>query len=164
MPALLKSALFLSLKKQIYLFMAAISLFCCTWAFSSGSKWGLLSCCGARVPGIWVSVAVVHRSRCARRPTCACRSKASILRRSAFYGPTLTSIRDYWKNHSFDYVDLGWKMMPVLFNMLFSFALAFLPRSKCPLISWLQLPSTVILKPRKTKSVTASTFSPSIWH
>ena len=87
-------------------------------------------------------------------------SKASFM--DPLYGPTLTSVHDYWKNHSFDYVDLGWKMMPVLFNMLFSFALAFLPRSKCPLISWLQLPSTVILEPRKIKSVTASTFSPSI--
>ena len=129
MPALLKSALFLSLKKQIYLFMAAISLFCCTWAFSSGSKWGLLSCCGARVPGIWVSVAVVHRSRCTRRPTCACRSKASILRRSAFYGPTLTSIRDYWKNHSFDYVDLCCKVMPLLLNTLSRFVTAILQRA-----------------------------------
>ena len=32
--------------------------------------------------------------------------------------PTLTSIHDYWKNHSFDYMDLGWQIMFVLFNML----------------------------------------------
>ena len=40
----------------------------------------------------------------------------------------------------------------------------FLPRSKCPLISWLLSPSTVILEPKKIKSVTASTFSLSICH
>ena len=42
--------------------------------------------------------------------------------------------------------------------------MAFLPRSKCLLISWFQSPSTVILEPKKMKSVTASTFSPSICH
>ena len=36
-------------------------------------------------------------------------SKASILQHSAFYSPTLTSTCDYWKNHSFDYMDLSWK-------------------------------------------------------
>ena len=37
-------------------------------------------------------------------------SKASILRHSAlFYGPTLTSIHDYWKNHSFDEMDIFWQ-------------------------------------------------------
>ena len=43
------------------------------------------------------------------------------------------------------------------------FVIAFLPRSKCLLISWLQSPSTVILQPKKRKSVTASTFSTSLW-
>ena len=80
------------------------------------------------------------------------------------YEPTLTSVNGYWKNHGFDLYDLGWKLMPLLFNMLSSFVIAFLPRSKRLLISWLQLPSTVTLEPRKIKSVTASTFSPSIWH
>ena len=56
------------------------------------------------------------------------------------------------------------KMMSLLFNMLFRFALAFLPRSKCLLISWLQSSSAVILEPKKIKSVTAYTFSPSICH
>ena len=54
--------------------------------------------------------------------------------------------------------------MSLLFNMLFRFVIAFLPRSTCLLISWLQSPSTVILEPKKIKSVTASTFSPSICH
>ena len=56
------------------------------------------------------------------------------------------------------------KMMPPLFNALSMFVIAFLPRSKCLLISWLQSPSIVILEPKKVKSVTVSTFSPYICH
>ena len=52
------------------------------------------------------------------------------------------------------------KVMSVLFNMLSSFVIAFLPRSKRLLISWLQSLSTVILEPKKIKFVTVSTFSP----
>ena len=54
------------------------------------------------------------------------------------------------------------KVMSLLFNMLFRFAIAFLPRNKCLLISWLQSPSAVILEPQKIKSDTVSTVSPSI--
>ena len=54
------------------------------------------------------------------------------------------------------------KVKFLLPNMLSSFVTAFLLRSKCLLISWLQSPSTVILEPKKIKSVTASIFSPSI--
>ena len=54
------------------------------------------------------------------------------------------------------------KVMSLLFNMLSSFVIAFLPGSKHLLISWLQSPSAVILEPKKVKSVTISTFSPSI--
>ena len=54
------------------------------------------------------------------------------------------------------------KVMSLLFNMLF--VIAFLPRSKCLLISWLQSPSPVILEPRKIKFVTVSVVSPSICH
>ena len=53
------------------------------------------------------------------------------------------------------------KAMSLLFNMLSRFVIAFLPKNKCLLIKWLQSPSTVILEPKKIKSVTASTFSPS---
>ena len=56
------------------------------------------------------------------------------------------------------------KGMSLLFNMLSKFVIAFLPRSKCLLISHLQSPSTVILEPKKIKSATAYTFSPSICH
>ena len=56
------------------------------------------------------------------------------------------------------------EVMPLLFNTLPSFVIPFLPRSKHLLISWLQSSSTVILEPEKIKSITASTFSPSIYH
>ena len=54
--------------------------------------------------------------------------------------------------------------MSLLFNMLSRFVIAFLPRSKCLLISWLQSPSAVILEPKKIKSLTVSIVSPSIYH
>ena len=54
------------------------------------------------------------------------------------------------------------KVMCLLFNMLSGLVIAFLPRSKRLLISWLQSPSAVILKPKKIKSVTVSIVSPSI--
>ena len=54
------------------------------------------------------------------------------------------------------------KVMSLLFNVVSRFIIASLPRNKCLLISWLQSPSTVILDPRKIKSVTVSTVSPSI--
>ena len=56
------------------------------------------------------------------------------------------------------------KVMSLLFKMLSRFVIAFLPRSKCLFISWLQSPSATILEPRKIKSVTISAFSPSICH
>ena len=56
------------------------------------------------------------------------------------------------------------KVMSLLFNTLSRLIITFLPRSKCLLISWLQSPPTVILEPRKIKSATDSTVSPSISH
>ena len=56
------------------------------------------------------------------------------------------------------------KVMSVLFNMLSRLVIAFLPRSKCLLISWLQSSSTEILEPKKIKSATVSSVSPSICH
>ena len=56
------------------------------------------------------------------------------------------------------------KAMSLLFNMLSRLVITFLSRSKCLLISWLQSPSAVILEPRKIKSDTVSTVSPSISH
>ena len=54
------------------------------------------------------------------------------------------------------------KVMSMLFNTLSRFIIALLPRSKHLLISYLQSPSTVILEPKKIKSVTVSIVSPSI--
>ena len=54
--------------------------------------------------------------------------------------------------------------MPLLFNLLSRLGIAFLPRSKRLLISWLQSPSAVILEPKKIKSVIVSIVSPSACH
>ena len=92
-------------------------------------------------------------------------SKASILWSSAFFmvqlshpymttGKTIALTR--WTS-----VD---KVMSLLFNMLSRLVITFLPRSKGLLISWLQSLSVVILEPRKIKSATVSTVSPSICH
>ena len=56
------------------------------------------------------------------------------------------------------------KVKSLLFNMLSRLVIAFLPRSKCLLISWLLSPSAVILEPRKIKFLTVSIVSPSICH
>ena len=92
-------------------------------------------------------------------------SKDSILWHSAFYivqlsHPYMTAE----KTIAFArWIFLG-KVMSLLFNMLSRFVIAFLPRSKCLLISWLQSLSAVILEPKKVKSVTVCTFLPSICH
>ena len=90
-------------------------------------------------------------------------AKASILQHSAFFIVQL----------SHPYMTAGkiialtrWtfvsKIMSLLFNTLSRFIIAFLPRSKHLLISWLQSPCAVILEPKKIKSVTVSIVSPSI--
>ena len=56
------------------------------------------------------------------------------------------------------------KEMSLIFNMISRFVITFLSRNKGLLISWLQSPSAVILEPRKIKSDTVSTVSPSISH
>ena len=92
-------------------------------------------------------------------------SKASIFQHSAFFTVQL----------SHPYMTTGkiialtgqtfvGKVMPLLFNILSKLVITFLPRSKHLLISWLQSPSAVILEPRKIKSATVSTVSPSICH
>ena len=62
-----------------------------------------------------------------KRPSRA--SPAPQFKSILLYGPTLTSVHDYWKNHSFDYTDLVGKVMSLLFNTLSRFVTAFLPRS-----------------------------------
>ena len=92
-------------------------------------------------------------------------SKASILRHSAFFivqisHPFMTTGKTIALTRQ-TFVD---KVMSLLFNMLSRLVITFLPRSKCLLISWLQSSSAVILEPKKIKSVTVSTVSPSISH
>ena len=59
-------------------------------------------------------------------------------------------------------MNLCWQSMSLPFNMLFRLVITFLPSSKHLLISWLQSPSAVILEPKKIKSDTVSTVSPSL--
>ena len=93
------------------------------------------------------------------------RSKASILLRSAFFivqlsHPYMTTGKTIALSRQ-TFVD---KVMSLLFHMLSRLVITFLPRSKRLLISWLQSSSTVIFEPRKIKSDTVSTVSPSICH
>ena len=91
--------------------------------------------------------------------------KASALWFNLLYGPNLTSIPGYWKNLKFDYMDLCWQSdVSKLFNALSRFVIAFLPRGKRLLILWLQSLSTLVLKLKRIKSVTISTFYPSVCH
>ena len=78
---------------------------------------------------------------------------------SFLYSPTLTGKTKALTRWTF----VG-KVICLLFNMLSRLVIAFLPRSKCLLISWLQSPAALILEPPKIKSLTVSTVSPSIYH
>ena len=92
-------------------------------------------------------------------------SKASILQCSAFFMVQLSHpYMSIGKTIALTRQTFVGKVMSLLFNMLSRFVIAFLPRSKCLLISWLQSPSAVILEPKKIKSVTVSIVSPSICH
>jgi len=92
-------------------------------------------------------------------------SKASILQCSAFFMVQLSqSYMTTRKTIALTICTFVSKVRSLLFNMLSRFVIAFLPRSKCLLISWLQSLSTEILEPRKIKSATVCTFSPSICH
>ena len=92
-------------------------------------------------------------------------SKASILWHSAFFMAQLSHpYMTTGKTIALTRRTFVCKEMFLLFNMLSRFGIAFLPRSKHLLISWLQSPSAVILAPPKIKSVTVSIVCPSICH
>src|SRR5574340_1203853 len=92
-------------------------------------------------------------------------SKASILRCSAVFTVQLSHpYTTTGKTVALTRQTFVGKVMSLLLNMLSRLVITFLPRSKHLLISWLQSPSAVILKPRKIKSDTVSTVSPSISH
>ena len=67
---------------------------------------------------------------------------------SLLHGPTLTFMHHYWKNHNLIRWTFVGKVMSLLLNMLSRLVIAFLPRSKRLLISWLQSPAGVILEPK----------------
>ena len=92
-------------------------------------------------------------------------SKTSILQHSAFFmvqlpHPYMTT----GKAIAFTRWTFVGKVISLLFNILSRLVITFLPRSKHPLMSWLQSPSSVILEPPKIKSNTVSSVSPSICH
>ena len=92
-------------------------------------------------------------------------SKASVLQCSAFFivqlwHPYMTT----GKTIALSRQTFVGKVMFLLFNILSMLVIAFLPRRKRLLISWLHLPSALILEPPKIKSATVSIFSPSICH
>src|SRR5574337_884428 len=89
-------------------------------------------------------------------------SKVSLLWRSAFFTVQLSHLyMTTGKTIALTRRTFVGKIMSLLFNMLSRLVITFLPRSKRLLISWLQLPSAVILEPQKIKS---DTVSPSICH
>ena len=90
--------------------------------------------------------------------------KGLLQHHSAFFMIQLTSIHDDWKNHSLDQMDLCQQSVSLLFNMLSRFVIAFRPRSKHLLISWLQSPSAVILEPPQNKICHCFHCFPSICH
>ena len=90
-------------------------------------------------------------------------SKAPILRCSAFFIAQLSHpYMTTGKTMALTRQTFVRKVMSLLFNMLSRIVIAFILRSKHLLISWLQSPSTLILEPKKIKSVTVSIVSPSI--
>ena len=92
-------------------------------------------------------------------------SKASILQCSAFF--IVQFLHPYTtteKTIALTRWNFVGKVMFLLFNMLSRLVIAFLPRSKCLLISWPQSPSAVILKPPQKKSLTVSIVSTPICH
>ena len=80
------------------------------------------------------------------------------------YDTTLTSIHDYWKTIALIIGTFVGQLMSLLCNTLSRFVIAFLPRSKCLLILWLQSPSPVIMEKKKIEFLTLSIVSPSICH
>ena len=102
----------------------------------------------------WFDLLAVHRT-----PTPQFKSPNSLVL-CLLYGSGLIPVSDCWKNIALTIWTFVGKVMSLLFNALFRCVIAFLPRSKCLLISWLQSMPTVILEPKKMKSDTVSIFPP----
>ena len=152
-PLLLLSSIFHSIR----VFPNNSALYCRWpkhWSFSISSSSGYSGLISFRID--WLDLLAVQETH-KSSPAPQLKSIHS-LAFSLLYGPTLTSIFDYTKNITLTIWTFVDKEISLLFNMLFNFVIAFLPRSKSLLISWLQSPSIVILEPKKIKSVTVSTF------
>ena len=91
-------------------------------------------------------------------------SKASILWHSAFFMVQHSHLYMTTGKIALTILTFVSKVMSLLFNMLSTFVIAFLPRSQHLLISWLQSPSAMILESKKIKCLTVSIVSPSICH
>ena len=92
-------------------------------------------------------------------------SKPSILRHSTFFMVQLSHpYMTTGKTIALTIQIFVSKVMSLLFNTLSRFVIAVLPRSKHLFILWLQSPPALILEPKKMKSDTVSTFSPSVFH
>ena len=85
-------------------------------------------------------------------------SKASAFQCSAFFMVQLLICNDYWKNHSFDYMDLCWQSDVSFLICCLGLSYLFFQGASI-LILWLQSQLALILEPRETKSVTVSTSS-----
>ena len=90
--------------------------------------------------------------------------KLNSLALSLLYGPTLISVHDYWKNHSFDEMDLRWQSDVSVISYMVQVCHSFSSKEKASFNLWLQSPSGVILEPKKIKSAAVSSFFPSICH
>ena len=96
---------------------------------------------------------------------CLLQHHISILRRSAFFMVPLSYLyMTTGKTMAFTIHNSVSKVMSLLYYMLSRLVIAFLPRSKCLLISWLQSPSAVIFRAQENKICHFSTLSPSICH
>ena len=135
-------------------------------------NWNQVSCIAGRVFTSWATGEALFWDWLVWTPCCPGDSQqsspapqfegisSSVL--SLLHGLTVTSVHDYWKIRALTISIFVSRVLPLLFNTLSRCVIAFLPRSKHLLISWLQSPSTVIFEPKKIRSVTASTFSPFI--
>ena len=94
--------------------------------------------------------------------TTAQKHQCSVL--NLLYDPSFTSSMTTWKSIALMTWTFAGKVLSQIFNMLSQFVIAFLPRSRCLLISWLKSLSSVILESKKRISVTVSTFSSSPCH
>ena len=82
---------------------------------------------------------------------------------SVLYSPTLTSIHDYWKNHSFDKTDPCWQTNVSAFSYTVYVGHSFSSKEQAS-FNFMAAPSAVILQPEKIKCVPVSIVSPSICH